>query len=55
MTKPLVLIVKVLLTVTVILGILETDLIVLVSESFIQLFEIFYLSSKDCLLFFCRH
>jgi hypothetical protein len=40
---------KVLLTVTVILVILETDLIVLVSESFIELFEIFYLSSNDVL------
>jgi hypothetical protein len=40
---------KVLLTVTVILVILETDLIALVSESFIQLFGIFYLSSNDVL------
>ena len=40
---------KVLLTVTVILVILETDLIALVSESFIQLFGMFYLSSNDVL------
>ena len=43
---------KVLLTVHVMLGTLETDLIVLVSKSLIHVYKIFHLSSKQIFLIF---
>ena len=59
MSMPAVRTPKVLLFVNVIVAILEMDLIVPVSKSFIHVFKVFYLSTNNLLfvlsLFFSRH
>jgi hypothetical protein len=59
MSMPAVLTLKVLLFVNVIVDILEMDLIVLVSKSFINVFNVLYLSTNHLLfvisIVFSRH
>jgi hypothetical protein len=59
MSMPVVLTLKVLLFVNVIVDILEMDLIVLVSKSFIHVFNVLYLSTNHLLfvisIVFSRH